>query len=102
MRLFIVASIVFFLNIPFGYWRANTRKFSWPWILSIHMPVPVIIFLRIVSKLGWHFVTFPVLIGSFFLGQFIGGKIFYFLKERLQYETTSCLIVDLYRNIKSN
>ena len=75
MRLWIVAAIVFFLNLPFGYWRVRVRKFSWQWILAIHLPVPLIIALRIYSGLGWRFVTFPVLIGAFFLGQFAGGKI---------------------------
>ena len=74
MPLWVVAAIVFLLNLPFGYWRAGTRRFSLPWILAVHLPVPVIIALRIYSGLGWQLVTFPVLISAFFLGQFTGGK----------------------------
>ena len=70
-----VAAIVFVLNIPFGYWREGSRKFSTSWILAIHLPVPIIIGLRIISHLGWHLSTFPIMIGSFFLGQFLGGRL---------------------------
>ncbi len=75
MMLWIDALVVFLLNLPFGFWRSRTPKFSPSWILAIHLPVPMIIALRIYSGLGWRFVTFPVLIGSFFLGQFAGGRI---------------------------
>jgi len=74
MGLWSVAALVFVLNLPFGLWRARVRRFSWPWILAIHLPVPLIIALRIYGGLGWRFITFPVLIGAFFAGQFAGGK----------------------------
>lgn len=75
MTLWIDAIIVFLLNLPFGFWRARVRKFSWQWVMAIHLPVPLIITLRFYSGLGFRFVTFPVLIGAFFLGQFAGGKL---------------------------
>jgi hypothetical protein len=46
-----------------------------PWFLAVHLPVPVVVGLRILSKLGWRLTTLPVLVGSFFLGQLLGGKI---------------------------
>jgi hypothetical protein len=70
-----VAAIVFLLNLPFGYWRARVRKFSAQWILAVHLPVPLVIACRIFSGLGWHLITFPVMIGAFFCGQFVGGKL---------------------------
>ena len=73
MRLWLIAVLVFLLNLPFGLWRARVRKFSWQWILAIHLPVPAIILLRIYGGLGWRFVTFPVLVAAFFAGQFAGG-----------------------------
>jgi len=73
MQLWLVALAVFVLNLPFGYWRAGVRKFSWQWIAAIHAPVPAVIALRLVSGLGFQFATFPVLIGAFFLGQKCGG-----------------------------
>jgi hypothetical protein len=75
MTLWIVAAIVFLLNLPFGYWRARVRKFSTQWILAIHLPVPLIIACRIFSGLGWQLISFPVMIGAFFCGQFLGGKL---------------------------
>ena len=74
MGLWLVAAMVFLLNLPFGFWRARMRRFSWPWILAVHLPVPLIIALRIYSGLGWRFITFPVLVAAFFAGQFTGGK----------------------------
>jgi hypothetical protein len=75
MKLAWIAAIVLILNIPFGYWRASAKRFSAQWILAIHIPVPMVVALRIYSGLGWRMATFPVLIGAFLLGQFIGGRL---------------------------
>jgi hypothetical protein len=75
LKLSIVAAAVLVLNLPFGYWRKNVKKFSLQWFLSVHLPVPFVIAFRVFSGLGWHLITFPVLITAFFLGQFLGGKL---------------------------
>jgi hypothetical protein len=75
MTLWIDAIIVFLLNLPFGFWRARVKKFSLPWVLAVHLPIPLIIALRIYTGIGYRLVTFPVIIGAFFLGQFAGGKL---------------------------
>lgn len=72
-RLLTIALIVLLLNLPFGFWRAGVKKFSVPWFLAIHIPVPLVITLRVISGLGWRFITFPALVGAFFTGQFLGG-----------------------------
>ena len=77
-----VAAAVLVVNIPFGFWRDGVRRFSLPWLLAVHIPVPITVALRILSKLGWQFATFPVLICSFFLGQFLGGKLHQSWKRR--------------------
>ena len=82
MNLWTVAIIVFLLNIPFGYWRAGVRKFSWQWFLAIHLPIPFVIALRIYSGLGWQFISFPVLIGAFFAGQFSGEMLAHRLNRK--------------------
>ena len=74
MTLWLIAIFVFLLNLPFGYWRSRTKRFSWQWILAVHSPVPLVIALRLYSGLGWQPVTYPLLIGAFFLGQFAGGR----------------------------
>ncbi len=95
MKLLYVAAIVFALNIPFGYWRANVPKLSRPWFLAIHLPVPVVIAIRMVSGLGWHFITFPVMIGAFFGGQFAGSWLYRLRKNSDAEAPTSCLVWDL-------
>lgn len=76
MNIWGVAIIVFLFNLPFGYWRASVRKFSLQWILSIHTPVPFVIALRIFSGLGWQLITFPLVAGAYFAGQFVGGRVY--------------------------
>jgi len=66
---------VFLINLPFGYWRSRVRRFSLPWILAIHAPVPFVVACRIFLGLGWHPITFPVLGGAFVAGQFAGAKL---------------------------
>ena len=95
MNLWSVASLVFLLNLPFGYWRANEPKLSKGWFLAIHLPVPFVIALRIFSGLGWHFITFPVMIGAFFGGQFAGSGIHRLRRDHSASRVTSCLVWDL-------
>jgi hypothetical protein len=73
MKLVFISAVVLLLNLPFGYWRAGARRFSLRWFFAIHVPVLLVIGLRLVSGIGWQMVTFPILIGAFFGGQFLGG-----------------------------
>ncbi len=73
MKLAAISTIVLLLNLPFGYWRAGARKFSLRWFLAVHVPVPLVIAIRLVSGIGWHIVTFPLIIGAYVAGQFLGG-----------------------------
>jgi hypothetical protein len=75
MNIWIAAIIVFVLNLPFGYWRANVKKLSLQWFLSIHLPVPLVLAIRIFGGLGWQPITFPMLVGAFFAGQLLGGRL---------------------------
>lgn len=92
------ALLVFVINIPFGYWRANVKKFSLQWALSIHIPVPVVVAIRLLSNVGFHWTTYPVFILAFFSGQFLGGKIHKWRKQH--HEVSSCLIMDLLKSHK--
>jgi len=82
MSVWSVAAVVFFLNLPFGYWRARTKRFSKQWVLAVHLPVPAVIALRLLSGLGWRLATFPILAGAFFCGQFAGGRLRRLLRGR--------------------
>ncbi|HSD63965.1 MAG TPA: hypothetical protein VLB50_09195 [Ignavibacteriaceae bacterium] len=99
MNLLFAAVTVLIFNLPFGYWRANVKKFSLQWLLAVHSPVPFVIALRLLSGLGFQLVTYPVLVGAFFSGQIAGKIIFNYRKERMIFPLTSCLICDLFRNL---
>ena len=75
LRLLAVAAATLVVNLPFGFWRAGVRKFSPAWFLAVHATVPLIVGMRLAAGLGWRLSTFPILVGAFFGGQFIGGRI---------------------------
>ncbi len=79
INLGIVTVITFVVNMSFGYWRASVKKFSLQWFLAVHLPIPLIVFLRFYFELGFQFYTYPFLVGAFFLGQFAGAK--YYIKK---------------------
>ena len=83
MTITTMAIAVFLLNIPFGFLRGGTQRFSKKWFLYIHAPIPLVIALRIYSGLGFKLYTFPIVMGAFFLGQLTGStiyRVFYLLK----------------------
>jgi hypothetical protein len=95
MNILSVASLVFLLNLPFGYWRANEPKLSRGWFLAIHLPVPFVIALRVFSGLGFQFITFPIMIGAFFGGQLAGGWLHDLRRNKAASRVSSCLVWDL-------
>lgn len=64
----------FFINLPFGYFRGKFKELSFLWFLMIHLPVPLIIWIRHIHHLRLTWGLAPFLIGSFFLGQWVGRK----------------------------
>jgi len=68
------AFVVLLLNLPFGFVRAGTERFSRSWFLAVHVPVPLVIGVRLLSGLGWRLGTVPFFVGAFLLGQFLGGR----------------------------
>jgi len=71
----LVALGAFVVNLPFGWWRAGVRKFSPAWFVAVHGPVPLVAAMRILSGLGWHLANLPFLVGAYFAGQFVGGRL---------------------------
>ena len=102
MNIWLAAVLVFLFNLPFGYWRANVRKFSLQWILAIHVPVPFVILLRLYGNIGFEFITYPIMVGAFFAGQFMGKYLFGKLSDRLTSQQTSCLVMDIIQMRKKN
>lgn len=101
MNVILLTLFAFIINIPFGYWRANVRKFSMQFLLAIHIPVALIILLRFISGTGFEIVTLLYTVPSFIIGQYAGSKIFLYRKLRELVPLTSCLVMDLVR-VKSN
>lgn len=61
------------LNLPLGYWRAGTRKFSPAWFFFIHASIPVIIWARMSLGLSAWYIPFSL--GSAVVGQLLGAKL---------------------------
>lgn len=62
----------FGVNLPFGYLRAGTKKFSLRWFLAVHFPVPFVFLVRIGTDLSYWYI--PLFLVVSILGQFVGGK----------------------------
>ncbi len=73
MSLTVVALLVFTINLPCGYMRARQEKLSKKWFMWVHLPIPFVIALRLLSGLGFQLYTFPIMVSAYFLGQFTGG-----------------------------
>lgn len=66
-----IAALV--LNLPFGYLRVKTKKFSVMWFLYIHLPIPFLFVLRTLAGFGIQFI--PIIAAGAILGQLLGGKL---------------------------
>lgn len=62
------------INIPFGYLRSKSKKYSFSWILYIHLPVPLIIYLRYATGINYYYI--PLMLAAAMTGQFTGGRLF--------------------------
>ncbi len=63
----------FGVNLPLGYLRETSRKFSLHWFVLVHLSIPFIIILR--SMLGFNWPLIPLTIGCAVAGQLVGGHI---------------------------
>jgi len=61
------------VNLPFGYLRKKTTRFSFKWFLCIHLPIPFIFLARVLSHLDFRYIPFFVVAAV--LGQIWGGKV---------------------------
>lgn len=60
-------------NLPLGYWRATSRKYSLRWLLLIHLSIPFIIMLRSFFGFTWHWI--PLTLICAVSGQLLGGRL---------------------------
>jgi hypothetical protein len=63
------------VNIPFGFWRAGTRRFSALWFMAVHAPIPLIVAIRLLMGVGWRITTFPLFLAAYLGGQLVGGAV---------------------------
>lgn len=68
-----LVALALIISIPCGYAREYFPKFSLMWWVLIHLPIPLIVFLRIKAGLNWHFI--PLTLGSSVAGQILGATI---------------------------
>ncbi len=67
-----VLVFTFLVNLPFGWWRQGLKKFGIGWFIAIHLPIPLVILLRI--TLDIPYVAVPLVILTAIVGQLVGGK----------------------------
>ena len=70
--LFVLTAVAFLLNLPLGYLRTKTRKFSFMWFFYIHIAIPFIFILRRLAGLG--FKVIPIIVIAAVAGQLLGGR----------------------------
>jgi hypothetical protein len=73
--IWLVAGLIGLVNLPFGYWRAGLKRYSFLWLVAIHAPVPIAVGLRFAIGLGFDWKTLPLFVAAFFLGQLLGALI---------------------------
>lgn len=66
-------SFTFMLNMPFGYLRGKTKRFSLKWFLYIHLPIPFVLLARILSNTDMTYI--PLLVLAAVIGQVWGGRL---------------------------
>jgi len=71
----VFAVVIFCINIPFGVWRAQLQKLTLRWFLAIHIPVVLIIGLRLLLDIPFRWANVPLFVVAFFLGQSLGVKL---------------------------
>lgn len=99
IKLIIDSILVLALNIPFGYWRDDVGQFTLQWILAVHIPVPLIVFIRLLSGVGFAWYTYLFLVLAYFLGQRLGAYI-HRRNTELEKIVSGCLVMDALRNRK--
>jgi hypothetical protein len=72
----ILCQLLFFafvINLPLGYLREASPRYSWRWFLYIHLSIPLLIALRLGLDFGWRVIPFSI--ASAIAGQWLGGRI---------------------------
>ena len=68
-----LAAFTLVINLPFGFLRSRSDKYSFRWFLYIHLPIPLIYLLR--TGLMFKPGVIPLLVAAAVAGQVWGGKL---------------------------
>lgn len=68
-----LAAFTLMLNIPFGFLRSRSDRYSLRWFLCVHLPIPFIYVMR--KFLMFEPSVIPLLFVAAVVGQVWGGKI---------------------------
>lgn len=72
VRVSVVLAVVILVTLPFGFYRAYTRKLSLRWFVAIHVPVILVFLTRFEAHLSYIFIPFTCL--AFATAQILGGR----------------------------
>ena len=73
IRLSSLLIFAFCVNIPLGYIRESSTRFSVRWFVLIHLSIPFLVAFRYYMNFGWSVVPFSIAFAV--AGQFMGGVI---------------------------
>lgn len=61
------------INLPLGFLRDASPRYSLRWFVYIHLSIPFILLLRLREGFGWKVI--PLTIACAVFGQILGGRI---------------------------
>jgi surface polysaccharide O-acyltransferase-like enzyme len=73
VTILLLCAFTVLVNLPFGYARTKTKRYSLRWFLCIHIPIPLIFIARTFSHIELKYIPFLVL--AAITGQIVGGKL---------------------------
>jgi hypothetical protein len=60
-------------NVPLGFLRQGSEKFSARWFVYVHLSIPFIIALRLMEGFSWRVI--PLTLACAVAGQMAGGRV---------------------------
>ncbi|MFZ5907101.1 MAG: hypothetical protein ACOYVJ_06785 [Nitrospirota bacterium] len=66
-------AVTLLINLPFGYARAKSKRYSFRWFFYIHLPIPLIFLARTASHIEMKYI--PVFALAALIGQVLGGRL---------------------------
>ena len=73
LTVILIVLLAFVINIPFGYLRSRSRKFSARWFLYVHFSIPFIVAARLITHTDYRYI--PLFILAAIGGQILGGRL---------------------------